>query len=311
MTNFERLDWKQLSVFCDTLNTSSSFRRDVIRRRFNSKSLHFDETLDFLIKLGLVMDNGETILPSGDFQEVLTRASEDIKFFFVRQLFKKGNPFAMPLAKFLNNFELHESVYKYTPNIDQRLKYSGIRNFLINFGIISPITPDGSYVVSDRLSVYFLDRKGILSYTEFVGRLRASEELGRKAELVVLEEERRYFKDYPYLLDKIQHVSLQDVGAGYDIKSFEEISTEKGKWQPKYIEVKAVSKDDLRFYWSRNEINKARQFGRNYYLYLLPVKSEAILDISALQKIRDPYREIFQDKNEWLRETEITSFYKK
>ena len=86
-----------------------------------------------------------------------------------------------------------------------------------------------------------------------------------------------------------------------------------GEWQPKYIEVKAVSESDLRFYWSKNEINKAKQFGRNYYLYLLPVKNkpESLLDISALRQIRDPYHAVFQNKDEWWQEVEVISFYKK
>lgn len=309
--NFERLDWKQLSVFCDVLSTTPSFQRNVIEGKFNSESLYFDETLNFLTTLELVIDNGENILPSDEFRKILSRPPDDIKDFFLHKLFNKPNPVTGYLADFLNSFEPHEGNFVFTPNTEQRLKYSGIRNLLIEFGAISSITPEGSYVASDKLSTYFLDRKKLLHYTEFEGRLRASEELGRKAEILILEKEKERFNDYPDLLSKIQHISLLDVSAGYDIKSFEKMPEKDGEWQPKYIEVKAVSESDLRFYWSKNEINKAKQFGRNYYLYLLPVKSESLLDISALRQIRDPYRAVFQNKGEWLQEIEVTSFYKK
>lgn len=309
--NFERLDWKQLSVFCDVLSTTPSFQRNVVEGKFNSESLYFDETLNFLVTLELVTDNSKSILPSADFRKILTRSPDIIKDFFIHQLLKKLNPPAKYFTDFLNKFEPHEGIYRFTPDTEQRLRYSGIRNFLISLGAIFSITPDGSYVASDKLSTYFLDHKKLLSYTEFEGKLRASEELGRKAEMLILEGEKKRFKDYPDLLDKIQHVSLQDVSAGYDIKSLEEIPKKEGQWQPKYIEVKTVSEGDLKFYWSRNEINKARQFGKNYYLYLLPVKNESVLDILALWRIRDPYRAVFQNKDEWWQEVEVISFYKK
>lgn len=201
-------------------------------------------------------------------------------------------------------------MYEFRPNTEQRLKYSGVRNFLISLGAISSITPNGRYIASDKISTYFLDRKKILPYTKFEDRLKANNELGQTAELLILEEEKRKFKDYPELLNEIHHVSLLDVSAGYDIKSFEGLS-EKDGWQPKYIEVKAVSKEDFGFYWSKNEIEKAKQFGDKYYLYLLPVEDNSNFNTSELQQIKNPYKVIFQNKDDWRQEVEIIHFCKK
>lgn len=308
--NFERLDWKQLLVFCDVLRSTPSFQRGVIEQRFNEESLYFNETLDFLIELGLVSGAGQNILPKEEFKKILTHAPDDIKDFLISQLLKNRDFLARYIADFLNNFELHDGVYEFRPNTEQRLKFSGVRNFLISLGAISSIMPNGSYTASDKISAYFLDQKKILPYTKFEDQLKANDELGRKAELFILEEEKRKFMDYPELLNEIQHISLQDVSAGYDIKSLEGLP-EKGRWQPKYIEVKAVSGDDFGFYWSRNEMDKARQFGDKYYLYLLPVKGNSDFDTSELQQIKNPYKAVFQNEEDWHQEAEIIHFCKK
>lgn len=65
------------------------------------------------------------------------------------------------------------------------------------------------------------------------------------------------------LAQKVDWVSLRDVGAGYDIESFH-INGER-----KYIEVKtSVSSNDI-FEWSAHEIEVARLLGEQYWLYLV------------------------------------------
>lgn len=305
--NFERLNWKQLSTFCDVLTSTTSFQRDIIEQRFNENSLYFDEVLDLLLELGLVLNIRQKIFPSDEFKKILTQTQDDIKNFLISQLLKNRNFLSGHTAEFLNKFELHNGVYEFRPDTEQRVRYSGIRNFLISLGAISSITPDGDYIASDKIFTYFLDRKKVLSYNKFEDRLRANNELGRRAELLILEEEKRKFKDYPELLNEIKHISLLDVSAGYDIKSFEGLS-EKGWWQPKYIEVKAVAKDDFGFYWSNNEIEKAKQFGDRYYLYLLPVKDNSNFNIPELLRIKNPYKVVFQNKDDWRQEVEIIHF---
>ena len=69
----------------------------------------------------------------------------------------------------------------------------------------------------------------------------------------------------------------------------------------------AVSKIDFKFFWSRNEINKAKSLKHTYYLYLLPVKDEDNFIIDELQILQDPYNHIFQTKNKWKNEVELIS----
>ena len=78
---------------------------------------------------------------------------------------------------------------------------------------------------------------------------------------------------------------------------------------PRYIEVKAISLIDRKFFWSRNEIEIARRLKNDYFLYLVPVEKNGALDGNLIQEIKNPYTNVFLNKN-WLSEIELLSFSK-
>ena len=65
--------------------------------------------------------------------------------------------------------------------------------------------------------------------------------------------------------------------AGYDIKSFDLQAAQNGDKISIFIEVKAVSQLNYKFYWTRNEIEKASLYSKNYYLYLFPINDKGLL----------------------------------
>lgn len=87
---------------------------------------------------------------------------------------------------------------------------------------------------------------------------------GAEAEKWVLDYERRRLSGHPWR-DQIRLVSQEDVAAGYDIASF---SDEGSLHHNRFIEVKSHGAI-RRFYWSRNEITTAEEFGEEYALYLV------------------------------------------
>ena len=97
---------------------------------------------------------------------------------------------------------------------------------------------------------------------------------------------------------------------GYDIKSFEDYLDSNSKRIERYIEVKAVSVDNYKFYWSRMEIEIAKVFGEKYYLYLLPVISNNNFDFEKLIIIRNPFENVFSNVREWKKEEECITFTK-
>jgi len=94
--------------------------------------------------------------------------------------------------------------------------------------------------------------------------LAAQAAAGLLAEEWVLAYERRRLSDHP-LRDLIRRVSESDVAAGYDIISFAGTTSIH---HDLFIEVKSYG-EIKRFFWSRNEIATAAEFGEEYALYLV------------------------------------------
>ena len=125
--------------------------------------------------------------------------------------------------------------------------------------------------------------------------------MGTAAEELILEYEReRVGKDHEM---EVHHIAIVDAAAGFDIKS---VTLEQSRIQtPRYIEVKAVPRISLRFYWTRNEVLTARRLGEWYYLYLLPVGRQGKFITNELIIIKNPAVEVLAEPDKWLVEPEV------
>ena len=88
-------------------------------------------------------------------------------------------------------------------------------------------------------------------------------QVGLEAEALVIEMEKRRLAAVPGLADRIVHIAQTVVNAGYDIESCEVAPDIAGVYAPRYIEVKTFKANSPVFYWSRNEIDTARELGVN------------------------------------------------
>jgi hypothetical protein len=93
--------------------------------------------------------------------------------------------------------------------------------------------------------------------------LLAAAKNGQLGERHVLEEERRRLKasGHPDLADLVSWTSQKDVGAGFDIHSFNADGSDR------LIEVKSTSGTSKRFYISKNEWKIAQRKGDKYWIY--------------------------------------------
>lgn len=121
------------------------------------------------------------------------------------------------------------------------------------------------------------------SLNQFEKEQYEKSERGKLAEIFVLNFEKKKLEKTKYNPIRI---SLDDVGAGYDILSFE-INGDK-----KFIEVKSISKS--RFFWSENEVNNSKIFKDNYFIYCVRFVDGKPKEISHI--ICNPYKEIFINK---------------
>ena len=68
---------------------------------------------------------------------------------------------------------------------------------------------------------------------------------------------------------------------------------------PRLIEVKCVSLENYRFFWTANEVATAQALGSWYYLYLLPSSGPGKLRIDMLRIIPDPQVAILNCPEQW------------
>ena len=278
-----------LLALSNIIKDSTTNNVDFIRYKYQEDNSNFDETFETALKLQLIqqVEGYVTLQNQQNSQEKVIKES------LSRELLSNED-----VQNFFRTFHLDSDSGKYVARLSESelILYSNIRKILVDIDLISI---EDNYYVAQNLD--FVNRK-TYSIEQLTGDLRKKEQIGKDAELLVLEFEKAKIKKYSNLRNIIiEHTSQIDVSAGYDIKSFNEECAEI-YYEPKYIEVKAVGKNDC-FYWSRNEILVAKLLEEKYFLYLVRIDNNSVLSLENLQIINNPYKRIFMN-DVWIKECE-------
>lgn len=103
-------------------------------------------------------------------------------------------------------------------------------------------------------------------------------QLGRRGEALTLQYECDRLLKLGRADLKPEWVGFEDNSLGYDVRSYAVIDSTV---LPRYIEVKAATTEDLRFYLTRNEWGAAKRFNRDFLLHLWDVSEEKLYEITA------------------------------
>ena len=126
------------------------------------------------------------------------------------------------------------------------------------------VTPRYVALVRDLRS----DRADI-SESQLDKALQMNRKLGIQAEEAVLEYEKKRLSSIGCDIhaELVRRISQLDVGAGYDIESFD---GDKSLFDyDRFIEVKASMGKDLNFFWSANESSVAKEKRNKYWIYFV------------------------------------------
>lgn len=178
-------------------------------------------------------------------------------------------------------------------------RYFPIINLIRDLSTIASDKSDLSVLLPNSklyLSIFSLntsEKRKIISEQLLQEILEAERIAGKEAEEYVEQFEKRRLKRHKNL-EGIQIISSLDVGAGYDIISYE---TEESTTTDRFIEVKSYIGSKPQFYWSRNEIAVAQRMGDSYYIYLV---NRSNLDKQHYSPIiiKNPSKAILSS-NEW------------
>jgi len=316
MFDFEKISLKQVSTLTVILSEAHLLKKEFLKLKYCNDAINFDETMVFLEVLRLVELKNNEIFISKKFQDFLSIyinsgfKNQILKNFIINKLIFKKNSFFEYVTDFLNNFILEDEKYRFKAKTYQKIKYSGIRNFLIELGFIEIDSKNNEYIISNKYSEIYKKNieKNNITLIEFKKLLEEREQIGYDAELRIIKFEKKRLSKLAFLLGKIDHVSQSNVSAGYDIKSFKDELDKNNRPIRIYIEVKAVPIWNYGFIWSRNEINSAKLYRDKYHLYLLPIKGKKIFDIGNLKIIENPYDNVYKNKKSWFCTEELLSF---
>ena len=182
-----------------------------------------------------------------------------------------------------------------------RFRYSSFRRLLIDFEFLYP-HPDANIrkmIVNSKFKKLFdsqvmpeIKRRKI-GITELEKSLEQKQIYGAEAEAYVLAYEQKRFASHTDW-EQIERISEYDVGAGYDIVSFNELESAE---LDRLIEVKSFSGVPS-FHWSRNEIDVARFKKDRYFIYL--VNRDKMNEEGYVPTIiQNPYESVLADDTEW------------
>jgi hypothetical protein len=304
---FDNIKLVQLSTLVDIINDSQIRHISYVERKYLENALFFDETLFLLKSLNIIKGNSERLSCSKVFSN--KTSAEDFSKKILRSLFSCKGQIAEQLHGFLVNFQSQNDVISFNASQIEKIKFSSVRNLLLELQFIEASADRMSYNINPFYTNLFVDHftRRKLSPELFKKKQADSDSVGLLAEKEIIDFEIDRLKSLSIVREEIEHTSQKNVLAGYDIKSFENFLDENSNRIYRYIEVKAVSSEDFKFYWSRNEIEISRLLRDRYFLYLLPVKSSSKFNLQGLKIIQNPYFNLFLS-TEWNKKEEVFTF---
>ena len=174
------------------------------------------------------------------------------------------------------------------------MRYACIRNLLISLGVFERRTTTSYYVPTEYVdkATPHIKNKRKISQAQLLKILEQEAEQGAEGEAFVMEYEKSRLEGRDDL-DAIKQVSIIDVGAGYDIISYNSIHSTK---LDRLIEVKTY-RGKPHFHWSSNEMDEAKLRMDHYYLYLVSYDEMSKEGYHPLI-IQNPIN-YFKDNAEW------------
>lgn len=209
----------------------------------------------------------------------ITVDNDSIKVGSVLKIFDSEEDFTTHFSEVLVDYLVDEEVIsldslKYRSQEDCfilarngiKYKHASYRNLLLSLGILTK-RDDGTFLFEkklDKIIEIAPTKNKKKSEERLLQELEHQRQEGLAGELFVLQFEQNRLAEHPQK-DKIKQISTIDVSAGFDIISFDDVSSTDLN---RFIEVKTF-KGNPHFHWSVNEIRVSKIRAERYYLYLV------------------------------------------
>lgn len=295
---FENLKWCNVLVLLNVLRECELDDERHIERRYREQAMGYSRTAEFLHDIGIVARANRRIMCKLPLLDGGTPHAKVV----LQRLVESKNRYRVEVFRYLRRFRISDGEVTYRGDASARSKESPVRNFLMDLGIIKHEALGDLHILDPAcipLYVRACSAGTGCSPARVAAQSAEQEEIGFAAEIAIVGFERERLS--PSLGERIQHISLRNAAAGYDILSA--TATPSGVL-PRYIEVKAVPGSSFRFFWTENEVAVASLLGPLYYLYLVPVGSSGELLTSRVVILGDPSSTVLNGPD-WMIETNV------
>ena len=310
--NYKNLKFDYLFHLMNLIHDSSTKDLSFIYSVYKRSSENFDGSMKMLIALGLIDMVGDRIEIINEHFGALNgkniNSAQEFRDLVLQRLLM-NNTIKDELKEYLSRFSENDSnMLVCKLNKENSLNNVNLRNFLMTMELVEFDKRENVYFINlqllPKIKSLLISRKFSLKQLEH--KIASNQDIGDQAEDAVLRYEiKRLEKEHPFPERLVEKISTDQVNAGYDIESH--LFSDDDLISIK-IEVKAVSKKDYRFFWSKNEMKAAKIHRDRYYLYLVPCMGNNQLDMEGLKVIQDPHKHIIDNKS-WACEVESASFH--
>lgn len=251
---FERLSLRNAAELMKILESSNLTDTHYHKERYLESAQHFDEIAQYLAFLEIILLEENEISQGKKFKHAIAQLNQGEDRFFQYLIFAtvmSDSPYSEELKAFIREFEPSQSGKLILKRLAPGDLAFAVRNFLIEVDTVKLNYSTGLCTLDGYLEEIYLrlEKNEAFSPEELEAALLNQAKIGRLAEERVMDYEKS--KAGEPLEHLVQHVAKFNTAAGFDIYSVRPGNGEIGLRL--YIEVKAVSPTDYKFYWSRNE----------------------------------------------------------
>jgi len=255
-------------------------------------SINVDAAITFFETIGLIRCGARNVVPS---EESLNFGNPRETDFWIN-LCKYVIRYCLT-AQIINPIAYHFDSEKerfYISPFGFPLSYSLFRNILIQLNALKE-DENGNLIILPAFEPIFSQESAKVrkakSLEDLKKQLELEEQQGEEGELFALNYETKRLLSLDSSSHRIpKRISTIDVEAGFDIASY---LTPLSARYDRFIEVKTFS-GRPHFYWSRNEMEKAKALGDSYYIYLVDYSKLSLPDYEP-EIIQNPYSAIFEE----------------
>ena len=270
-----------------------------VKINYSRYNKFFIDNLNFLIETSMLsIKNNQIEIP---------KINTSFKDFLISKTLK-STQYGFYVKEYLSNFKNQGASLVFKPNKGYNSLTSSLRNFLISMNLVKYEVNTDQYILLDHKLFENL-HKIKFSPDELKRQIEKQNQIGLLAEEFIYNLEKKKVSKIDQHL-KPEHISKEDVSAGFDILSYQK---NNNKIKKIFIEVKAVSSSNFKFYLSNGEYQISIKYKDNYYLYLLPVDHtiDGKFDEHDIVKINNLEKNLYMNKSKWIHESNGYIFYKK